>query len=1022
MQQIFRSILILLTLFALSLVAIQPFTDGKMPLTDDGTLHLYRVIALDYSLQYDNPIYPRYSSALAYGYGSPLFNYFSPFAYYLPRTLHVLGMSFVQAWLSSMIVYTWIAMVGAYLLGSKLTNVAGGFVTAVAYVYAPYMLYDAVSRGTITEYASLAILPFVLYTFTCLSEKRTRNNFSLAVISYMVFIPLHMIITLHGSILIAIYSLFLCKLSTKKRASFFSMILAGVCAIGITSFFWFPALTETRYIKLNAITDNLPSLDVTNHLRPLDKVLALPIAIDPHQLNAPIPITLSWVAIIFGLLIVFISHRIKDKLQRWQIWFWAVIVLVVIFMNIPASAWFWKNIPFLGYTQFAWRTLGIGSLALAVMSGLFSMWITSKTHSKTSQNAILAISIGVTSLYGFSWTYRPYIELQANSVIDAQNHERASGEVSLSSYSEYLPIWNESLLDSLKLIEKWQTNIPINRFFEDENLRIKILNSRWSGTSAELRVESEGLQTLTLNWIYVIGWKAKIDDVETDAFPSQFNGFVSLQIPSGIHRIEIYLDVSPNQKLSQLISLIGLLFFVTIIGLIKAGEQTTRTARWLPTATIGTLAGVGIILFLSKNFIVNPTNNLFHHQFFLNDWKNNTIQTVHKNFNNDIELIGYRISDIAIPGKNLEVTLFWKLKGEKLETDYQSKYVLKDSRGIVVGEHSQYQIGDTNTSDWVSGLYVVENVFFPIDKTLPPLTYSLEVSLFNVETLINASVINEVGNPESNSFFLGHINIGRDSKVSQPEVNYETDIPLRLISTSDIPTSMMSGDIFKVEWVWEAIQDLQKNYQISLAWFQDGRKVYEKYPVNLVYDFSTHNWKAGEMWKGIYDFIVPPTLSAGIYEIKLQLSEEGNFLEYHSMDFAEIDTPMRNFVSPNPTIITNKKWQNGLYLIGFDKTDNQLKMYWKTERQIFENLHWFAHLIDSDGKIVAQIDEVPVSWTRPTTSWTTDEYIKTEFVFDGVSSGTYSIGIGWYNLHFNQRIFLEDSSDSYLLPIKIIVK
>jgi hypothetical protein len=1022
MRQIFRSILILLILLALSLVAIQPFTYGKMPLTDDGTLHLYRVIALDYSLQHDNPIYPRYSSALAYGYGSPLFNYFSPFAYYLPRTLHVLGMSFVQAWLSSMIIYTWIAVIGAYLLGSKLSNMAGGFVTSVAYVYAPYMLYDAVSRGTITEYASLAILPFVLYAFTCLNQKRTRYNFGFAVISYAIFIPLHMIITLHGSILIVTYCLFLCVISIHKRSSFFSMILSGVCAIGLTSFFWFPALTETKYIKLNAITDNLPSLDVTNHLRPLNEILALPIAIDPRQLNAPIPITLSWVAIVLAIFAVCISYKLQDKVLRWQIWFWALVVLVVIFMNTPSSTWFWKNTPFLGYTQFAWRTLGIGSLALAVLSCLFTLWVISQITSKTAQNAIIAFFIVLMPTYAFSWTYRPYIELKANSVFDAHDYERSSGEVSLSSYSEYLPIWNESSLDSLKLMEKWQTNIPINRFFKDENPNIKILNSRWTGNSAELVVVSDDTQPLTLSWTYVIGWRAKVDGIETDVYPSQPEGLVSLQVPSGTRQIEIYLDMSPNQQFSQLVTIFSLFLFVMANVFIKSSEQETRTGRWLPTATMLTLAGIAIILFLTKNLLVNQTNNPFHYQFFLNDWANDTIQKGLKNFNNDVELIGHKIPETVLSGQNLELMLFWKLKAGEIKSNYQTKYVLKDSRGIIVKEYNNYQIGNTNTSDWKPNLYIAQKVLLPIEQTLPPLTYSLEVRLFNVDTLVNASLINEVGNPEANSSLVGYVTIESDSKLNQPEFSYETYYPLRFINISSIPQKMMSGEVFRVEWVWEATQNLQKNYQISLAWFQGELKLHEEKPVNLVYNFSTLDWKTGEMWKGIYNFIVPPSLPIGTYQIKLQLIEESNFLEHYPVGIAEIDTPIRDFLSPNPKNVTNEKWQNGLYLLGFDNSSNQLKLYWKTERQIFENLHWFAHLVDSNGKIVAQIDEIPVNWTRPTTSWATGEYVTTEFNFEGVTSGKYVVRIGWYEPQLNQRIQLEGGLDNYLLPIEIVVK
>jgi hypothetical protein len=71
---------IALTIAALVLlcgVAVAPLLAGSMIETADGAIHLYRLPILDHAFD-DGSIWPRYPVATVYGYGSPLFNHYSP--------------------------------------------------------------------------------------------------------------------------------------------------------------------------------------------------------------------------------------------------------------------------------------------------------------------------------------------------------------------------------------------------------------------------------------------------------------------------------------------------------------------------------------------------------------------------------------------------------------------------------------------------------------------------------------------------------------------------------------------------------------------------------------------------------------------------------------------------------------------------------------------------------------------------------------------------------------------------------
>ena len=131
-RRAFHFLIYVVGIASVCLVAVQPFMLDRMPRTDDGLLQMYRSVALDHSLRVDNPLWPRYSSGLVYGYGAPLFNYFPPLSYFPASWLHGLGFSFVGSWLLSMVIYTLLAALGMFLLARLWTRSdLGGWMAAL---------------------------------------------------------------------------------------------------------------------------------------------------------------------------------------------------------------------------------------------------------------------------------------------------------------------------------------------------------------------------------------------------------------------------------------------------------------------------------------------------------------------------------------------------------------------------------------------------------------------------------------------------------------------------------------------------------------------------------------------------------------------------------------------------------------------------------------------------------------------------------------------------------------------------
>ena len=71
-----------LSLVILILLALFPLLTSAYPTIGDGLNHFYRLAELERHIA-QGDLYPRWLATLHYGYGSPLFNFYSPLSYYI---------------------------------------------------------------------------------------------------------------------------------------------------------------------------------------------------------------------------------------------------------------------------------------------------------------------------------------------------------------------------------------------------------------------------------------------------------------------------------------------------------------------------------------------------------------------------------------------------------------------------------------------------------------------------------------------------------------------------------------------------------------------------------------------------------------------------------------------------------------------------------------------------------------------------------------------------------------------------
>ncbi|OQY43480.1 MAG: hypothetical protein B6242_14550, partial [Anaerolineaceae bacterium 4572_78] len=95
-----------------------------------------------------------------------------------------------------------------------------------------------------------------------------------------------------------------------------------------------------------------------------------------------------------------------------------------------------------------------------------------------------------------------------------------------------------------------------------------------------------------------------------------------------------------------------------------------------------------------------------------------------------------------------------------------------------------------------------------------------------------------------------------------------------------------------------------------------------------------------------------------------------------------------------------------------------LTMHWQSNAMFDRNWTIFAHVVDEDGKIIAQQDQLP---PFPTTTWIPNEYISdTRYIMlkpDKLPGGNHTIHVGLYDADTFLRLPLVNGDDTFILSM-----
>ncbi|MCK5607705.1 DUF2723 domain-containing protein, partial [Candidatus Pacearchaeota archaeon] len=501
----------------------------------------------------------RWVPDFSFEYGRPLFNFYSPSFYYLTCAIAFSGIGIVTAFNYSFI-FLWIASgLTMYLFTKEFFGKYGGFIAAIAYVYAPYHIVDVYVRGAAAEFTAFPLFPLILWSFYKQSKKPNLLYIVSGAVSLGLLLLSHNIMALIFTPLAFVYILFLFWINQKNniKALFYNG-MSFALGILLSAFFWLPAMVEKKFVRVGDMVSGYYSYK--NHFVYLQQLFYSKwgYGLSVEGTADDMSFQIGFVHIFMAAAVLFLIQRFlkKSKTISAHVIFFLGVGFITIFFTTAMSSPFWKLFPILRFVQFPWRFLSLVILALSFLCGSLFFIIENKNYKRIAL-AVVTLLIVLTNIF----LCKPDIHYdQTSNATNLRLNGRRNRKTAVAAriYGDYIPIW-------VRAVPKPLTPQELSVSSGDAT----IIDSEHKPVEHHFTVEANKDSILRFHTFYFPGWKVFVDGFETPINPVSANGLMDFAVPKGRHQIRIEFTNTPLRANAVWISLFTLLVLVFLL-----------TAKW----------------------------------------------------------------------------------------------------------------------------------------------------------------------------------------------------------------------------------------------------------------------------------------------------------------------------------------------------------------------------------------------------------------------------------------------------------
>jgi hypothetical protein len=491
---------------------------------------------------------PRLGPDFSYGFGYPLFNYYYLLPFYLGAFFcFVLG-SLTLSFKLVMIFGILVSLFGMYLFLKEITGRFPALVGSIVYLYTPYRAVEVYVRGAIGEVVVIALTPFVGWSLLKLIKKPTARRTAKASVIISLFLLSHNYLSFLSLPAIGLILLPFVLKSKNVKKVVVSLVLSFLTSLGITAYWWLPAILEKGYI--NATTP-FPLVD---HF-PFLKQLIIPSWGYGASLWGPgdglsFQIGLVNLAVVVGLVVAVFLARKRLKANVFYLCLLTLLGFLTsfVFMNIRTYP-IWKLIPFYDFIQFPWRLLIFTTFYSAIAAALLTQIASAKAK------YFLGLAIAVLSLILTVGYFHPskIVYKTDNDYLARFFANRSTGGQTEGVSKDYIG-YSEDYLLLPTWVKQRPSTLPISKF--DVNNGGKIVDvAEINPVSWRAEISAGDNCLVTFNSYYFPGWEAKVDGDNVQIQPGEPYGQIQVAVSPGNHTVDVVWLETPIRKTVDFISL-----------------------------------------------------------------------------------------------------------------------------------------------------------------------------------------------------------------------------------------------------------------------------------------------------------------------------------------------------------------------------------------------------------------------------------------------------------------------------------
>ena len=576
------NLLLLLVIFLFSVFLSLPIVKlGLYQMHDDQ--QVARLYLFDKSAK-EGQFPVRWVDELGFGFGYPLFVFYPPLVYMLGEVFHLLGFGFIDSVKLVFFFSVFGSGIAMFILVKELWGRLAGLTASLFYMVLPYRALDIYVRGALAEAFSFVWLPLILWSYHMFYKTRKHIYWILSGLFLALLMITHNLIFLPFMLILPFYLLFLIFKSAEKRKFIVYCFLSIVLSLGISAFFWIPAILEKKFTLVDQLLlTNLADFRI--HFVYLQQLwnwtwgfggsaagLADGISFKIGKLH----IIVSLATFMLALALLVKSKKLsKLSIVNYQLSIVFVLLFILsAFMTTFYSKFVWEIIKPLAYLQFPWRFLMFTGLFSSALTGAL-IYLLRVTIFRLLAFFLLMILLLLPNLKLFKpESYR--FDLTDES---ATAKSTINWDVSKTSF-EYIPKGIGLTEDEFghPMINLNQYQIPMQKI-EVSPETAKIYNLEPSSSKIKFGIDAFSRTTVKANVFSFPGWNLEIDGKPMSFSDNNPFKLITFEVDAGAHDIVLEFKRTFIRNLADFVSFFTMLAIISSLIFLKLIKIKTKLAK-----------------------------------------------------------------------------------------------------------------------------------------------------------------------------------------------------------------------------------------------------------------------------------------------------------------------------------------------------------------------------------------------------------------------------------------------------------